>query len=246
MIENKRSLEEAKKVFYEKYQMDYASIGEYKEKAIHFILKNYFEVDSNKMEVKIDGKVCDILNEYGIIEIQTRNFERLRKKIEIFLKNNELTIVYPIINNKRITWLNSKNDSDYNRMSPLHMNLFSSFKELYKIKEFLKNEHLHFCFVIMDVLEFKNLDGFGLDKKKKASSFNKIPLEIIESVYFENYKEFIKIFNDDEGEFTSKTLAKKKKIKLKDMQIALNVLNYLEIVTRIGCEGRNYLYKVNK
>ena len=126
------------------------------------------------------------------------------------------------------------------------MNLFSAFKELYKIKEFLKNEHLHFCFVIMDVLEFKNLDGFGLDKKKKASSFNKIPLEIIESVYFENYKEFIKIFNDDEGEFTSKTLAKKKKIKLKDMQIALNVLNYLEIVTRIGCEGRNYLYKVNK
>lgn len=246
MIKNKRSLEEAKKIFYEKYQTNYASIGEYNEKAIHFILKNYFEEDPLKMEVKIEGKVCDILNEYGIIEIQTRNFDRLRPKIDWFLKENQVTIVYPIVNSKKITWLNSKNEKDYNRLSPLHMNLFSVFRELYKIKDFLKNENLHFCFVIMDILEFKNLDGFGSEKKKKASSFNKIPLEIIETVYIDNYKDFINIFNENEGVFSSKSLSKKKKIRLKDMQIALNVLNYLEIVTRIGKDGRNYLYKVNE
>ena len=63
MIKNKRSLEEAKSIFYENYHNNYASIGEYQEKAIHFILKNYFENDNALMEVKLDGMIVDIYNE---------------------------------------------------------------------------------------------------------------------------------------------------------------------------------------
>ena len=244
MIKNKRSLEEAKVIFYENYHEEYASIGEYKEKAIHFILKNYFEADKEKTEVKILGLIADIYNEFGIIEIQTRNFERLRKKLDVFLEDNQVTIVYPLVKSKKITWLNSENQADYNRKSPIHMNIFNVFKELYKIKQYLKNKNLHFCFVFVDVIEFKNLDGYGKDKKKKASSFNKLPIDINEIINIDNFEEFREIFNGDEGEFTSKDLAKMKKIKLKDAQIALTVLNYLEIVERIGKEGKSYLYKV--
>ena len=149
MIKNKRSLEEAKAIFYDNYHEEYASIGEYQEKAIHFILKNYFESDKEKLEVKINGMIADICNEFGIIEIQTRNFDRLRKKLDIFLKDYQLTIVYPLIKSKRITWLNSDNKADYNRKSPIHMNMFNVFKELYKIKQYLKHENLHFCFVFV-------------------------------------------------------------------------------------------------
>ena len=47
-----------------------ASIGEYMEKSIHSVLKNYFEKDEAFQEVKVDSYICDIKNEYGIIEIQ--------------------------------------------------------------------------------------------------------------------------------------------------------------------------------
>ena len=244
MIKNKRSLEEAKSVFYDKYHNNYASIGEYQEKAIHFILKNYFENDRDKMEVKIDGMVMDILNEEGIIEIQTKSFDRLKNKLDKFLDYYSFTIVYPLINSKKITWMNSENESDYNRKSPLHMNIFNSFKELYKIKKYLKHKNLHFCFVFLNIIEFKNLDGYGKDKKKKASSFNKLPIDIEKTVYFDSFKEFENIFDGNENNFTSLELSKMKKIKLKDAQVALTVLNYLEIVERIGKTGRSYIYKV--
>ena len=246
MIKNKRSLEEAKSVFYEKYHNEYASIGEYQEKAIHFILKNYFENDNEKMEVKLDGMVMDIVNEEGIIEIQTKNFDRLRNKLDKFLDNNSFTIIYPLIKSKKITWLNSKNAADYNRKSPINMNIFNSFKELYKIKKYLKHKNLHFCFLFLNIIEFKHLDGYGKDKKKKASSFNKLPIDIDEIKYIDNYQEFESIFDGNENEFTSKELSKMKKIKLKDAQVALNVLNYLEIVERIGKSERSYIYKVKK
>ncbi len=246
MIKNKRSLEEAKSIFYQRYHNDYASIGEYQEKAIHFILKNYFENDSDKMEVKIDGMVMDILNEEGIIEIQTKSFDRLRNKLDKFLDNYSFTIVYPLINSKKITWMNSENEADYNRKSPLHMNVFNSFRELYKIKKYLKHKNLHFCFVFLNIIEFKNLDGYGKDKKKKASSFNKLPIDIEKTVYFDSFKEFENIFDGNENNFTSLELSKMKKIKLKDAQVALTVLNYLEIVERIGKSGRSYIYKVKK
>lgn len=244
MIKNKRSLEEAKAIFYDNYHEYYASIGEYQEKAIHFILKNYFETDKDKLEVKINGMIADIYNEEGIIEIQTRNFDRLRKKLDVFLKDYQLTIVYPLIKSKKITWMNSENKADYNRKSPIHMNMFNVFKELYKIKQYLKHENLHFCFVFVDVVEFKNLDGYGKNKKKRASSFNKLPIDINEIVNIDNFSEFKTIFSGEEKEFTSKDLSKMKKIKLKDAQVALTVLNYLEIVERIGKKGNSYLYKV--
>lgn len=246
MIKNKRSLEEAKSIFYEKYHNNYASIGEYQEKAIHFILKNYFENDNALMEVKLDGMIVDIYNEEGIIEIQTKSFDRLRNKLEKFLDKYPLTIVYPLTNSKRITWLNSENNADYNRKSPLHMNVFNSFKELYKIKNYLKHKNLHFCFVFLNVIEIKNLDGYGKDKKKKASSLNKLPIDIDKILYFDSFEDFKNIFDGTENEFTSRDLSKMKKIKLKDAQVALTVLNYLEIVERIGKSERSYIYKVKK
>ena len=246
MIKNKRSLEEAKSIFYEKYHNNYASIGEYQEKAIHFILKNYFENDNALMEVKLDGMIVDIYNEEGIIEIQTKSFDRLRNKLEKFLDKYPLTIVYPLINSKRITWLNSENNADYNRKSPLHMNVFNSFKELYKIKNYLKHKNLHFCFVFLNVIEIKNLDGYGKDKKKKASSLNKLPIDIEKILYFDSFEDFKNIFDGTENEFTSRDLSKMKKVKLRDAQVALTVLNYLEIVERIGKQERSYVYKVKK
>ena len=57
-------------------------IGTLSEKTLHAVLKRYYEPYGDNHEVKIGGYVADIVGEHGIIEIQTRNFDRLRKKLE--------------------------------------------------------------------------------------------------------------------------------------------------------------------
>lgn len=243
MIKNKLSFQEAKQKVIDELHLKEASIGEYQEKSIHSTLKNYFECDKDKQEVKISSFIADISNEYGIIEIQTRNFDKLRKKLEFFLENHEVTIVYPIISSKKIIWLESENEKDYLRTSPMHKNAFSSFKELYKIKYLLDNKNLHFYFVYLDLVELKNLDGWDKTHKKNATSVDKLPINIIKEEYYESISDFKKLFNNIDCEFTSKSLSKMTKSRLKDIQVALNVLNSYNVVKRIGKNRNEYVYK---
>ena len=77
-------------------------IGTYGEKLLHRTLKYYFEPNSDFHEVAFNGSVADIKNGEGIIEIQTRSFEKLVPKLERFLCCSHVTVVYPIIERKRI------------------------------------------------------------------------------------------------------------------------------------------------
>ena len=59
-------------------------IGTLGEKSLHLILKSYYEPLYALHEQKLGRYVADILNEDGVIEIQTRSLSAMRKKLEAF------------------------------------------------------------------------------------------------------------------------------------------------------------------
>ena len=60
-------------------------IGTLSEKTVHAILKNYYEPDEDRQEIPIENYVADIYADGEIIEIQTRQFNKLRDKLQTFL-----------------------------------------------------------------------------------------------------------------------------------------------------------------
>lgn len=82
------------------------SIGTLGEKTLHALLKQYYEPDESKQEIKVGRFVADIKNDSGIIEVQTRNFNVLRRKLEAFLPEHEVTVVYPVAQTKWLLWIN--------------------------------------------------------------------------------------------------------------------------------------------
>ena len=71
-------------------------IGTLSEKTLHAVLKMYYEPDEDNHEVAIDGYYADIYNEHGIIEIQTRQLNKLRDKLSVFLNEYQVRVVYPM------------------------------------------------------------------------------------------------------------------------------------------------------
>ena len=71
-------------------------IGELNEKTLHLTLKNYIDPDPSHHEVTLSGSVCDIVNEDGITEIETRSFTNLSKKLNKLLDIAPVTVVFPI------------------------------------------------------------------------------------------------------------------------------------------------------
>ena len=77
-------------------------IGTLSEKTVHAVLKNYYAPDTDMHEIPIENFVADIYTGSEIVEIQTRSFNAMRRKLDAFLPLYPVTIVYPIPHEK---WL---------------------------------------------------------------------------------------------------------------------------------------------
>lgn len=221
-------------------------IGTLSEKTVHAILKNYYEPDEDRQEIPIENYVADIYADGEIIEIQTRQFNRMRDKLSSFLPLYPVTIVYPIPREKWIIWIDEESGELSNkRKSPVKGNPYLAFPELYKIKMFLKDPHLRLKLVLMDVEEYKLLNGWSRDKKKGASRYDRIPIRLVEEVEIsclQDYMQFVPY--ELHGEFTSKEFAKAAHIPVSLAQVVLNILYYVGILTKVGKRGSMYLYEI--
>ena len=105
-------------------------IGTLAEKSLHAILKNYYEPNEDRQEIPIENYVADIFADGEIIEIQTRQFDKMRGKLAAFLPLYPVTIVYPIPHEKWLIWIDEESGSlSKKRKSPRKGNPYLVFPE---------------------------------------------------------------------------------------------------------------------
>ena len=221
-------------------------IGTLSEKTVHAILKNYYEPDEEKQEITIENYLDDIYVNGEIIEIQTRQFNRMRDKLATFLPLYPVTVVYPIPREKWIVWIDEETgELSKKRKSPVRGNPYIAFPELYKIKMFLKDPNLRLKFVFLDMEEYKLLNGWSKDRKKGSSRYDRIPTELVEEIDISCPRDYMQFVPYElEREFTSKEFAKAAHISVSLAQTVLNILYYMGTVTRTGKKGNQILYTV--
>lgn len=169
-------------------------IGTLSEKTIHAVVKNYYEPDDEKQEVPIEGMYADIFTGKEIIEIQTRRFDQVRKKLERFLPLYPVTVVLPIPDTKWLIWIDEETgELSQKRKSPKRGSAYEAFKELYKIKPYLKKEGLTIVLLFLDMEEYRLLNGWSRDKKKGSSRYDRIPVRITKEIFFSKAEDYRKL-----------------------------------------------------
>lgn len=219
-------------------------IGTLSEKTVHAVLKNFYEPDTSHHEIKIGNYVADIFKNGEIIEIQTRNFNAMRKKLDCFLAQYPVTIVYPIPHTKWLYWINPETgEISSKRKSPKTGQIYDAFFELYKIKFYLTNPNLHFCFPLIDVEEYRFLNGWSRDRKRGSERYDRIPVSLFDEIYIDGAHEFGRMIPDClVRDFTSKDFAGASGLSLSMARTALNILHYVGAVERSAKKGNAYLY----
>lgn len=220
------------------------SIGILAEKTVHSVIKNYLSPNQRNQEVKVGSFVADIYTGDEIIEVQTRNFDKLRRKLKVYLDVSPVTIVYPIHNVKWIRWVNPQTgEISPPRKSPKAGTPYRVFSELYKIKDYLLHPNLKLKIIMMDLEEYRFLDGWSTDKKKGSTRCDSIPLALVNELEINSSDDYKLLIPDLlQDSFTSKDYKKDSKLTMKHSQTALNVLHYVGCVERIGKKGNSYLY----
>lgn len=224
-----------------------AGIGTLGEKTLHAVVKRYMEPYDGSHEVKIGSYVADIVGENGIVEIQTRGFDRLRGKLADFLEVAVVTVVYPIARTKWLVWIDPETgETTQKRKSPKRGTAFEAFFELYRIKPLLNHPNLRILLLLVDIEEYRNLNGWSENRKRGSSRYERIPLELAGEVFIENTGDYAKLIpNGLPNQFTSKDYAKASGLSLDGAQTALNVLGHVGAVRKTGKQGRLNLYEIN-
>lgn len=225
-------------------------IGTLGEKTVHAVLKYYLERNETLHEQKLISYYADIARKLDndrieIIEIQTGNFNVLRKKLDCFLTFANVTIVYPIPYKKWIFWIDEETgEVTKKRKSPKIGSFYMVFPELYKIKTYLKNPNLNIQLLLIDMEEYRLLNGWSKDKKKGSSRYDRIPIVLAEELILQSAEDYeVFISKDLPEEFTSKEFQKVSKLTLSKAQTALNILYYMGVVERVGKRGNSYIYR---
>lgn len=243
---NKGAFEQAKlKVLLKQHEQH--GFGTLQEKTVHAVMKLYYEPDIDYHEVPLEGFIADIYTGSRIIEIQNGNFNRLRDKLAAFLPKYPVTVVLPIPHYKWLIWMDEESgELSKKHKSPVTGSVYSAFPELYKIKSFLTHPNLSFAFPLIDMDEYRLLNGWSKDKKRGSNRYDRMPLALFDEICFERPEDFIQVIPYElEDRFTVKEFAKAAKIHADLASVTVHILYSMQLIKRIGKKGREYLYEVD-
>lgn len=220
-------------------------IGTLGEKVLHAIVKLYKAEDVSSHEQKLGTFVADIFNGDSVIEIQTRQFAKLRLKLARFLAEYPVTVVYPIPARKWLVWIDPKTgEATKERLSPKRGDVYDSLKELYAIKPYLDHPNLTIELLFVDLKEYRLLNGWSEDRKKGSRRHDRIPTALVDSIVLGGRNGYgILLPPTLTQPFTSADYAKHARIHPKRAQIAITVLKSLSLIQPCGKNGRFVLYE---
>ena len=219
-------------------------IGVLSEKTLHSVIKRFIEPNEALQEVKVGKHYADIKNDDGIFEVQTRSFNRLRTKLASYLETERVTVVYPVPATKRLIWIDAQTgELTSPRKSPKHGSYFDAFPELYKLDMLIANESLCVLLLLIDMDEYRYLNGWSTDGKKGSTRHERYPLALADSLLLATKEDYEGLLPSDLcSPFTSKEFASAVKIRTRIAQTVLTVLSKRGAVQCVGKSGRLNLY----
>lgn len=231
----------------QRQELSLGGIGTLGEKTVHSTLKQYLSHDLSNQEIKIGSYYADVCVNGHIFEIQTRQFNKLRSKLEFFLESHPVTVVYPVTNYNHLRWVTpDTGEITPPKKSSRKGNPLQVFAELYRIRSFLFHPNFSLKIVLMDMEEYRMLDGYGKDKKKRATKCDKFPLKLVAEYDIETPQDYMMLLPPELPEtFTTKEFARLAKIPLSLSQTSLLLLYELGIVLRTDKQGNSYVYELN-
>lgn len=167
-------------------------IGLLAEKWQHQIIKRYLTEDPAEHEVKLPGTrfVSDVRVENDIYEVQTGPFAPMKRKLERYLSDPALTVtvVHPLPAVRYLSWMDpGSGEIGAARRVGGKKNPLLLLPELYPLIPLLPyvcEGRLTFRLLLLEVRDFRLLDGRTSSRKAGATRLERIPTALVEDRSF--------------------------------------------------------------
>jgi hypothetical protein len=178
------------------------------EHSLHSAIKEWYSIPTDRLEVRIDGYIIDILRGDLLIEIQTRGFHAIKAKLSRLVENHQVRLVYPIPERKWIVRISESGNPVSKRKSPRRGNLVDLFYELVRIPNLIARGNFSLEVLMIEEEEIRCNDGKGSWRRRGVSIKDRKLINVTDRVLFRNKSDFLRFLPSDlTGTFTNRTLA---------------------------------------
>jgi hypothetical protein len=223
------------------------NIGTYKEKKLHIILKKYFESDDSFHEVPTNGFIADIRRGKEITEIETSGFSGLSPKLSAYLPEYKVNLVYPIAAKKYVSWIDPETSEISKRhISPKKQTVYDALFELVRILPHVSDPNLRILVPVLEVDEYRMLDGWSYNRKRGSHRFERMPTNLIDIIEISTDRDYLKYIPENCSDvFGASEFAKGCKIDSRSASAILKVMEARGVLVRVANKGRAYQYTRN-
>jgi len=219
-------------------------IGTKNESSLHRALKLRY-AKRGKTEKILAGYVCDGIGPQGeAIEVQTKNFSSLKRKLPDLAKNVMVRLIYPVIVNKTIELYDVEGALLRRTKSSHKGTAWDIFRELVHAPALVRLKNVTMEIAMVDAVERRRDDGKGSWRRKGVSIEDRILEQYRETIILAKKADWQRYFLPLSGEFTSAELALAARIKPPLARKTLYTLEKAGILKRICKQGRSWLYTI--
>lgn len=218
-----------------------------KESSLHSAIKEWYAIPGDRFEVNVGDFIVDIMRGNLLVEIQTRNFSVIRRKLESLIIDNRVRLVYPIPRRKWIVQVAAPGNQLINkRRSPKKGRLIDLFYELVGIPSLINEENFSIEVLMIEEEEVRCRDGKGSWRRRGASIRDRKLLNVLENTTFESKEDFLTFLpNGLEEPFTSRSLARNIDISINLSRKLTYCLRKMGAIRRVGKKGKKLLYSIS-
>lgn len=221
-------------------------IGLLNEKPLHAGLKNWYAKRDDVFEIEVDGYFIDIIQDGLLVEIQTRNFSAIKRKVRDLAKRHPLRLVYPIAKEKWIVKLpKGKSNLSTRRKSPKRGTILEVFNELVSFPELLGWENFSLDVLLIQEEEVRRYVGKTNWRRRGWATEERRLLRVLESHLFEKPGDMKKLIPPElPPHFTTADLSHMMNISRRSAQQMAYCLRKMKAIEQIGKRGRSKLYEI--
>jgi hypothetical protein len=221
-------------------------IGTLSEKSLHASLKTHYARAGDEIEALVDGFHIDVKRGNLLIEIQTRNFSAIKKKLSKLLENYQVHLVHPIAQLKWITRVDRKGRQVARRKSPKQGKSEDIFSELIRIPHLIGSPNLSVEIALIEMEEIWIDDGLGSWRRGKWSIQDRKLVRFVSSQKLEDQTDYLDLIPSKlDRPFTVKELASAKKINQKQAQKMAYSLRKMGLINIVRKQGNANVFDID-
>ena len=225
-------------------------IGTENEHSLHAALKEWYAQPGDEIEAYVDGYIVDLVRFYPhgeqeLIEIQTKNFYAIARKLKVLAERHHVRLVYPVPVEKWIVRTTATGEFIRRRKSPKKGKPIHLFTELIRVPDLLIGKNLVIEVLLTREEEIWCEDGKGSWRRKGASRRDRKLLEVVDRIELKNHKDLLGFLPEGlTAPFTNKELASLLGEPVQIARMLTYSLRKCGLIKTVGKKGNELLFAI--